>query len=519
VIRLVDASTVYPDAKFFLDYVALRANALSFFEHEPSAFASVAATRTKRDDPRADVCDALQAYNAKLNAPPEVRASIDALRDGSTLCVVAGQQAGFLGGQAYTAYKILSAIRLADWLEDHVGTRVVPVFWLATEDHDFGEINRVRLLQPDGRLQTVSFEWDERGRPIEALPITPEIARATDEALSTLPDAFGPVRDLFRPASEDDYGTWHARIWSRLFGPNGLIVVEPRVLRHLAGGFFHTTLTNANEVNRRLERIANRLREEGYDPPLDPRRAGRLFHLDAAGRRIRVMKPEEHLATAVHSPDGYSPDAALRPLFTDALLPTLANVVGPAELAYHAMLLPLYQLFGIPQPSLVARHGYTILSAAEGELFERLELTVEDALAPGFDVKRAMDQSVSPELRTAFDDVREAARAALDPLLPVLTNLDRGLEARWRQTADHVDREIDRLKERAVRVDLARRSIPVQAARALEATLRPTGRPQERALSLIHFVRAFAVEWISRLPGRENPERFAHYVVVVRGDR
>ena len=129
---------------------------------------------------REELAERLRAYNERLTDAPAVRANIDALANPDSLCVIGGQQAGFLGGPLFTTYKILSVLRAASWLADRLGTCVVPIFWLATEDHDFTEINRIRLLDPSGDLRTISFDWDGRGRPVERLPITAEVRAALD---------------------------------------------------------------------------------------------------------------------------------------------------------------------------------------------------------------------------------------------------------------------------------------------------------------------------------------------------
>ena len=516
--RQIDPHLVHSGNPFLLDFISEHAPALRLFESAPDGFSEVMTAREHHTPASRDaVAEALDIYNRQLGASARSLANLEALRDVSTLCVVGGQQAGFFGGPVYTLYKALSVVRLASSLEDRLGVRVVPIFWLATEDHDFTEINRVRFLEPDGSIRTISFDWSGRGHPIEHLSITPDVANAAREVLDRFPEG-SPARGLFEAEAGDDYGTWHARIWSRLFADVGLILVEPRILRSLAGRFYQAVLSDEEAVSSAAEAGADLMRQASYVPPLDPALVGRLFRIDESGIRSRVEHPKAHAKIAHRSPEHYSPGAALRPILADCLLPTVANVLGPSEMAYHAMLLPLYQLLEVPQPVPIPRQSYTILSAAEDEFLRRLNVPIESALSGNFDAKRTLTGAASGELLRAFAEARANMTSALIPLLEPLSELDPGLHARWRQTSDHAKQAIDRLEERAIHADLARRGLSRKRLHELLASLRPKGKPQERTLSFAHFANLFGVEWVKALPGSEHPDRFAHHVVTVRGD-
>lgn len=516
-ISQIDPRLVYPESVLFHDYVSETEPALRLFERGPTNFSEAASEIKTRSFPREEISERLRVYNERLGASAKALANVDALGRPSTLCVIGGQQAGFLGGPAYTAYKILSALRVAAKLEDELGVRVIPIFWLATEDHDFTEINRALFLDDDGSIRKVSFPSPKRGHPIESLPITQEIRQAADEVFARFPESLADVRNLFAPGDEDDYSIWHARIWSRLFSGDGLVLVEPRIVRSLSGQFFHDVLSRFEEVSAALRLGRDLVVQSGYDPPLDPDRVGRPFHFEPSGSRIRIDDPNEHAAAALQSPESYSADVALRPILADTLFPTVASVLGPSELTYHAMLRPLYRVFNVAQPVFVPRHGYTLLSQAESELLRRLEVPIECALADGFDPKEILKGASSATLRSAFGETRRGVESSLAALLPSLQELDPGLEARWRQTASHAGQAIDRLEDRAVRADLARSGLSPKRLQALGTSLRPAGKPQERGLSFVHFAARFGVEWIHDLPGSEHPDRFAHYAVTIRG--
>lgn len=507
---------IYPSSRLFLDYVAARETATELFSLAPDGFNEAARRTQSSGRSRAALADALLEANRRLEASERSIENIEALREDSTLCVMGGQQAGFLGGPLYTLYKILSIVRLASSLAERLGRPVVPIFWLATEDHDFTEINRAVFLERDGGLRRLTFDWEGRGRPIEQLPITPEVLAVLEEALSRFPQE-SPHRAILQPGDGDDYSTWHARIWSRLFAKDGLILVEPRTIRPLAGSFFRNALTRQADVSAALDHGASHVRTAGYEPLLDPASSGRLFRFDDEGRRTRINRAEGRTDEAAEHAERFSTDVALRPLLVDSIFPTIARLLGPSEIAYHALLRPLYEMLEVPQPVAVPRSGYTLLAEAEAELLERLGLSAQEALAETFDPSTAIARMGSPELAASFDRTKTDVEAALRQLLPALTELDPNLEGRWRQTVDHAYKGIDRLQDRARRADLSRNGIATQQVQRLKASLRPSGRPQERVLSVAHAISRFGVEWIHRLPGSECPDRFTHTAVTIRG--
>ncbi|MCK5213116.1 MAG: bacillithiol biosynthesis BshC, partial [Dehalococcoidia bacterium] len=246
----IDPRSLYSQSPFFLDYIDGKASACDSFQHSLASLPLL--TQERRVLPslqtRSELCDALLNYNHKLDASPKAIANIKQLQDTKALCVIGGQQAEFLGGPLFVIYKIVSIIQTAAWLSEHLSVPVTPIFWLASEDHDFAEINHTRWLDDSGTLRTVSFDWDGQGRALEQLPITDAIRHAFDEVNQKIPFSTAANAALFAPQVSDDYCTWHARMWSHLFAEYGLVIVEPRVLRPLANSFFTRALTDQREI-------------------------------------------------------------------------------------------------------------------------------------------------------------------------------------------------------------------------------------------------------------------------------
>lgn len=505
------ASTLYTD------YLEGKANA--FYPYGPHDLDAALAARSRYVYPRKEIVALLRAYNASLGASRRALENITALADADTMCVVTGQQAGLVGGPAYTAHKIATTIRLAAHVETSLGRRCIPVFWLATEDHDFGEINHAYLVQPDGEVGRVGFGWAEKGRPIAALPVNGRVRRAFEAYWTHA--AGGPyldeTREQFAPQEGEGYAVWNARVWSSLFAEQGLVIVEPRTIRAPAGAFFEWALRHCEEIRHRLDRVAQQLTQAGYVPQIQSESAGQLYTFDREGYRVRVQDPERHIDDAVARPERYSTDAALRPIFADAMLPTVASVLGPGETAYQAMLRPLYELFEVPQPHLFPRKSYTLVAAREAERLAAYGTTAQEILRGSFSPEHLMARLVPTEERRAFEAAERAIAAALEPVRSHVAERDPRLGRTIAQHMARTQRGLADLERRAYRSCLRHMGYSRGELRALQNAVLPRGRLQERVLPLPHFMMRHGRAVVEVLLAAGELQDYSHNVVILDG--
>ncbi len=503
--------------RLYLDYIAGESRALQFYTHGPTDFAAALAACRGFSYPRVEVAELLRHYNRTLGAGPAALENIAALGEADTFCVIGGQQAGFLGGPIYTAYKIIAIIRLARRLQQEFGLRFVPVFWLATEDHDFHEINHTYYLKGDGEVGRVSFNWDGQGRPVSALPLTAEVTEAYRAYFRRLIPGphFAEAEGLMAPLPNEDYCTWQARVWSHLFAEWGLILVEPRVLRPAAGGFFQAALESADDIHHHLEQMATRLAAAGYAPQLTSAQAGELYTFDAAGRRIRVEDPRAHLPLAQDQSHHYSTDAALRPLLADALLPVAVDVLGAGEIAYQGMLGPLHHHFGVPQPVLFPRPHYTIVSSEESAALDRYNTSAQEMLTGGFSVDQVFRQGTANPDADAFDRAREGIQAALAPLRPQVEAVDPSLGRTWKGTRTNVLRRLNKLEEKATRARLSQVGRTKKELQGLHSAILPRGRLQERVFPLPHFLNRHGSRFLEAVFQAGDLLDFSHHIITL----
>ena len=511
---------LYPGDALLRDLAAGSETALRFFSVPPrdlaAAATAAAGSRPGAASLPATVAEAMVAYQRRCDGDERSIDNAEALTAGRAACIVTGQQAGLLGGPVYTAYKIATAVRLARQVAKRSGRRCVPVFWLASEDHDIGEANHTFGIKPDGEIGRVSFRAPG-GRELRRLPVDAEVTRSVARYFDHLLPAGDRrrARCAYALDGQRTFTGWVARSWMRLFAGTGLVIVEPALLRPACGDLFERALRARAAVADTLAAVAGELRGAGYRAPLDPATAGTPFRVGADGARLRVGDAGALLRQGAVDPTALSTDAALRPIFADALLPNLAHVVGTGEMAYHAMLRPLYALFGVAQPAVLPRRSLTFLAEGEAEALERYAVSVEEALTGAAHPGAATDRLLGDGDVAEFERVAAQIRTAFQPLADSVSAVDPTLARTWQRSRDHALRGLARLRSRTGRAVLARRGYSRAALHRLLNQLRPRGRLQERVFPVPHFLARFGAPFLSACLIDEPAGAFTHEVVAL----
>lgn len=449
------------------------------------------------------VADALVSQNARLAPSPARDRNLDALRNGAA-AVVTGQQVGLFLGPLYTLYKALSAVRLAERLEAETGTRVVPIFWLQTEDHDLPEIAETWIPSKEGPIR-LAVPCDARGRVAVAHCSLPaEIDDCLAEIQRVVGHVPGAEEHLARLAKHYRAGQpWAAAfagLLSELLADTGLVFVDPRdpALAAVTREMHRKAIEDAGPIANALLQRCRELRDAGFEPGIHVRADAPLsfFHPEGAtGPRFRLEHAERGFAaiggTSTHTPSElvaaldaeplrFSTSALLRPILQDTLLPTAAYVGGPAEVAYFAQLAPLYAAFGMTPPLVVPRARFRLVDAKAARLLERLGLRPADAAKPEASLLAACRSTE----HVGADDVRNTLQAALDAALrdltPRLESAGPEMTRALAKTRSTLERAAGRLAAR-YGTTLARSDQSlVDDVHRLKALLHPNDAPQER---------------------------------------
>lgn len=464
---------------------------------------------------RATLSDILRDYNRQIGNDDRALRNCRRLAEPGSAVVVTGQQAGMLSGPLYTIYKIVTAIRLAEQWATMLAAPVVPVFWNATEDHDWSEIASFTL--PDRKI-TMPFPAD--GYAAEALRLDAACRTTIEQFLASIAmvnqrDEIASLMDF----SLVSYGNFSSSFIAKLFAGTGLVVLEPRLLRRDSVEFFQQALVTNSAIHTTLRDVGAQLERDGISPPFMPAvDATGLYWLNAQGLRRRIktdgtrfLLGDRWLAAEeiVADPALLSTSAYLRPVLQALRLPTLAYVAGPAEYRYHLQIQPLFQLFHVTMPLLVLRNHGTVVTNKEAKLAEQLDLSVEDFFVAPESLSGTT--SVPTAHQQSFATARNALAQMIGDLRRQLPDL---LSEREEKSATmRLQRELDRLEGRVQREFRRRHDVDHARLHRFYAAILPRGQLQERVINVLYCLQADGLPFIRRLLATLDPFESRHYII------
>ncbi len=480
----------------------------SFYEYSPfdsESYRKAAAAIDFSDDRRRALVDALGIHNAGSPA-------LEALARPGTVAVLTGQQVGLFSGPAYTIYKALTAAKLAHRLSEQ-GIPAVPVFWLATEDHDFAEVDHCWVFDPSRRPVRLSAEGDgEANQPVGGVRLTESPTGQLRAALSGLPfaeEVSALVEKAYRPGVT--FGEAFRLLLRSILPAYDLLYLDPMLpeMRALAAPLLSSAVRAAPELTEGLLARTRELEQQGYHGQVHVEADSSLVFLLDGKRRTPLRRHGLEYATngrrfttseLAERAGDLSPNALLRPVVQDSMLPTVAYVGGPAELAYLAQSQVLYKKLLQRMPVAISRAGFTLIDHHGRKCMNRYQLGLEDAFH-GFDVLRErMARSLTPpELKARLARTRDTVSEALDQLGGAMAAFDPTLAAAFAKSRLKMAYQLEKT-ERKVGLEALRRD----ARASLDATyisglLYPEKHVQERLYSVLPFLAHSGLDFISAL--------------------
>ncbi|MCE5252326.1 bacillithiol biosynthesis cysteine-adding enzyme BshC [bacterium] len=444
----------------------------------------------------------LRRENERIGADSSTLGAVDSIGSG-TVFVAAGQQAGLFGGPLYTLYKALHAVCLSSRLSDATGRRVLPLFWIASDDHDFEEVRSIGLRTPDGSVLRAEYTPSpyREGMPVGEITIDEGIESAISLLAGTLPPGdradryLEIIRSSWRPGVL--WSDAFAAQMARMCASSGLILVDPRWkgVKELFGNIMAAEIDNprvsaslVNEEAGKIESSRNRrkaLRKPEGSTNLFMELEGirhPLFH-DGTNFRAgeRIFSTAELHEILKSAPGRFSPGAALRPVCQDAVFPVAALIGGPGERRYLEQTAPLYEFFGVDGSIVWPRASFTLVDRR----VERISQKEGIPLALLFeDIDRIRSEYASerfPEkIQKRFDDLDRSIAEGFSGLGQSLGVLDRTLIESVEKEKGKVLHILDGLRERALRAHKASAAVSEKRFAAAVYALQPGGKSQER---------------------------------------
>lgn len=515
--------------RLFLDYLKGAPELMRFyptavgFHQDVSSRADEVLASYKTD--RAALCDALEDLNRGWGARPETIANIARLREADTVAVVSGQQAGLFTGPLYTIYKALSAVKLAGCLTDR-GTKAVPVFWIATEDHDFAEVAAAEFIGCDCRLANVSASssMHKEGTPVGCVRLDESINETTARLFELLPETeFTPeLRNIIVDSwkAGRGYGEAFARMMTHLMGEHGLVLFDPldERLKRLAAPLYREAAARASEMASAIETRSRELVGAGYHAQVAATADSfPLFLHTQNGARHAVTRTErgdtyraketeeeytaeELAALAEREPTRFSPNVTLRAVVQDYLLPTIAYLGGAAEIAYFAQTAEVYRVLGRPVTPILPRASMTIVEHRTARALERYNLTLSDFFA-GLDsvLARVVEEHLGTEAAQTFDEAEQTIERELSRLKQQLERVDPTLADALETGRRKIEYQLTGLRTRFHRAQMNRDQAAHRQIERAAQQLYPNKSLQERHINITSLVARhgrYVINWI-----------------------
>ncbi|NEN23755.1 bacillithiol biosynthesis cysteine-adding enzyme BshC [Cryomorpha ignava] len=513
-IKFVKESIPYSETGFYgkmpLDYLSGNENLRPFYGRLPAieSFEEQMVEKSKNFGNRQALVSALsnQYAAAKLKSP-----ALDLLKSDNSFTVTTGHQVCLFTGPLYFFYKIISAINTCKLLKKrHPEKDFIPIFWMATEDHDFEEANHFFL--PSGKIEWESGQGGAVGRMKTV---------GMDEVADELIDKIGigytsaELNSLFKKAyvNHENIADATRYLVHQIFGRHGVLVIDAddAELKKLAIPAFEKEICD-NISFKEMTKTNQALSDNGFDLQIVPHKIN-LFYLDEQLRE-RIEETEDGKYQVVHTntvftkeeilkelkahPEKFSPNVVLRPLLQEIILPNLAYVGGGGELAYWFQLKHVFQAFDVPFPILMLRNSVMVIPDKVKENMDQLGIGIRDLFGDG---QKLEDKLVRAETSESLelDNERERLELLFIDMEARLGKINPDLKKSVQSGFARTDRVIKNLEKKMMRAERKKQEILINRLHQVRETLLPRNGLQERNMNFVPLYLEYGSQFIDGL--------------------
>lgn len=504
------------------DYLSGGVSSGAFFSGHYASLASFVA-KAEEVDRRFGRAERLRATECITAPEGAARDRLTAFVEQGGYMVTTGQQPGLYGGPLYSIHKGLTAVRLAEALEARLEKPVIPVFWVASDDHDWEEANHTYLIGVDNALHRFELRSPDPA-------VTPSLHRITlgddaDEVLDRfvghLPDTDFSARyvALLREgfASGQTMPAGFHRLLQALLGPFGLFftdAADPKVKEH-SSAMLLEELGRAEGLEQVLETTAGRLENAGFELQVPIMDGGVNLFLEGAAGRERLYRDGDDFrlrasgevlsAAAIRSavesdPKRLSPNVLFRPVVESALLPTLSYVGGPGEIAYFAQLRDYFEAHGIGMPVIHPRWSVTMIEGKIRKVLDKFGLDLADLDRPFHEVASGFAADEVPnEVKAAIGTLRGAVGSGVAELQKAVVGVDPTLKGPTQHLRSQTFTAIEDVEKKVMQAVKKESEIALQQLEKAQLHLYPEGKPAERIQSPLYFLARYDGEILEKL--------------------
>ena len=508
----MDLIVTHPSgAQVVSDYLANEGAAPRFYSGhfgDVEAFVAKASEVDRRFDREARARAAEAVITPEGGDPGRLERFVD---EGGYM-VTTGQQPALYGGPLYSIHKALTAVRLAEALEARLGKPVLPLFWVASDDHDWAEANHADVIGVDNELHhfEVASSSGDVHPPMHRIQLGPDAAPTLEAFVQTLPDTefsapyIELIRDGFAPGRTLPEG-FHSMLQA-LLGRFGLFFTDAAhpAVKTLSAGLLLEELERSETMESVLTETAAELESEGYQLQVPVMEGGvNLFFEGPGGRerlyregdafRLRtsrgVVTADEVRAACTADPAVLSPNVLFRPVVESAVFPTLSYVGGPGEMAYFAQLKAYFEAHDIRMPVVYPRWAAAPIEAKIRKVLDKFDVEVHALQRPFHEISSDLAREEVPQdLRAAIGKLRGAIGGGVSALQKAATDLDPTLKGPVQQLRSQAMGALEDVEKKVMQAAKKKSEITLSQLEKAQLHLFPLGKPAERVQSPMYFL-------------------------------
>lgn len=510
--------------KLLTDYWSQHANIHSFFEYKynEQSFVERIAYLKDRTHRSKELALVIRSYMEQYGISEKAEHYLKELEQGAVV-VVGGQQAGLLTGPLYSVHKAISVILLAQQQRERLNTAVVPMFWIAGEDHDIEEINHT-FTMANGEIKKRGYS--ERSKLKKMASTTQLNGEALEQFIVNVFKDFGEteyterlLKNVLETAKKSKTFTdFFTFLMNDLFKNHGLLMLDAAFepFRNYEKTYFAKLIDQNEEIALRVVAQEQKLFEAGYAMPIAAtEQNANLFYIKEGERFLLERKDgqfknvlahvnfskEQLLQIANETPRCLSNNVVTRPLMQEMTLPVLAFVGGPGELAYWATLKPAFDLLQLQMPIFAPRISMTLVTRQVDALLQQKKLTVADVLANKVDDKLAqfVDSVKDEKVRQLIEQMQSQLHEQYAELTSYLQQENYYVNDLLQKNENYHERQFDYLKSKLEQQNIEKHDNDIRQYKTIQATLYPNGGYQERAFSPYVFLNTYGETLIDDL--------------------
>jgi bacillithiol biosynthesis cysteine-adding enzyme BshC len=512
-------------SKLYLDFLYDFSKVARFYAgdyQKDSSYRKLLLEIDQRSYPREKIASILQRQNLEYGCSQETLKNIDLLTKDDSYLVLTGQQVGIFGGPLYTFYKALCAVKIAKWLSQKFKKNFIPLFGLASDDHDLSEVNFIQVIDQDNQLKKIEYlpQEDDWGKSMSRIILSENIQQTIKSFDSaTFPTEFkSGVFDRLKECYQEGekitfaFGKWMTYLLKNL----GLVFFDfsDQEFKRLAQSIFEREIEEAGGSTELVEKTNEKLESAGYHlQVIKTADFLNLFLHNEKRERIKLQKgdlildkiekklsQEELKEILKKEPERISPNVLLKPVVQSFVFPVSVYVAGPGEVAYYAQIKRVFEHFNVLMPIVYTRASLTLVENKIRAIMEKCSISPHLLLTDAEKViNEVMKRNLPEKLEEKFSKTKEEIQYQIDILSKELETFEPSLRKTLELSLGKIDYELKELEKKVFQAYKKRNSILTNQIYKAKINLFPDGKLQERQLSILPYLIKYGFKFIDFL--------------------